>query len=153
MTQAVPTQVEVELCMRTFVPDKIQDRQREILQRARALEEDDRIQEVTLTWWARKVCAPSDGGTDELDSRCPEVVSEILALQDTDDLTLEPYIEKHEPGTDASSPVLFLPVITLLLRIDGEIKGMYPVTVRGRKYTIEDGLRALEAGELATNLE
>lgn len=140
---------EVQVCLRPFTPRDVQQRQQEVIGRIEALAADG-IVDPTVVWWSPKVCPPA---TDNpLSAGCPEVVHELLDLADRDGFSLEPFIHKHAavgPGDDDS---LVLPVICLVVRHDGTVGGLYPVSLDGTKYTVEDGLRALEAGEDVLNL-
>ena len=139
---------EVTVCLRPFTPREVQQRQQEVLSRIETLAADG-VVEPTVVWWSPKVCPP--GGDNPLGSGCPDIVGELLDLADSRQFSLEPFIRRHHgvtPGDDS----LVLPVICLVIRADGDIGGLYPVALDGEKYTVEDGLRALEAGEPVLNL-
>jgi hypothetical protein len=140
---------QVQVCLRPFTPQEVQQRQQEVLDRIEAVAADGAVV-ATVDWWSPRVSPPDCDGP--LRGGCPPVVTELLALADREGFSLEPFIGKRagtRPGQDDS---LVLPVICLLVRVDGEIGGLYPVRVDDRLYTVEDGLAALEAGEDGLNL-
>ncbi|MFC7132547.1 MULTISPECIES: HTH domain-containing protein [Salinibaculum] len=140
---------EVQVCLRPFTPQDVQQRQQEVIGRIEALAADG-IVDPTVVWWSPRVCPP---GTDNpLSAGCPDVVHELLDLADRDGFSLEPFIRKVggvHPGTDDS---LVLPVICLVVRHGGAIGGLYPVALDDTKFTVEDGLQALETGGGVLNL-
>jgi hypothetical protein len=71
MSKALSEQIEVELCMRAFAPEKTQGRQQDSLDRIQELDEADVVDGYVLTWWARKVCAPSEDGLRALEAGEP----------------------------------------------------------------------------------
>jgi hypothetical protein len=140
---------EVEVCLRPFTPQDVQQRQQEVLSRIQTLAEDD-VVDPTVFWWSPKVCPP---GTDNpLSAGCPAIVAELIELAEKEGFSLEPFIREHagvRPGEDES---LVLPVICLVVRDHGTIGGLYPVVLDDTKYTVEDGLTALEAGDDVLNI-
>jgi hypothetical protein len=81
------------------------------------------------------------------------VVRELVDLADQDGFSLAPFIEEHPGAIPGHGDSLTLPVIALVARDEGEIAGVYPITLEGTKYTVEDGLRTLEAGKSLLNLK
>jgi hypothetical protein len=69
------------------------------------------------------------------------------------DVSLAPYFAAHARVGRGTADALVLPVIALVCRRGGDICGVYPIERDGRRYTVEDGLQALEAGEPVDNLE
>jgi hypothetical protein len=139
---------QIQVCLRPFTPQEVQQRQQEVLDRIEALAADG-VVEPTVVWWSPKVCPP---GTDNpLSSGCPDIVAELIDLADSKQFSLEPFIQEHH-GITPDDDSLVLPVICLVVRDGGEIGGLYPVSLEGTKYTVEDGLRALESGEAVLNL-
>lgn len=140
---------EIQVCLRPFTPQDVQKRQQEILDRVGTLAADGQF-DSTVVWWSPKVCPPD---TDNpLGAGCPPVVVELLELAKRDDFSLEPFVRNHSGAVPGEDDSLVLPVISLLVRTDGDIDGLYPVALGERTYTVEDGLTALEAGEDASNL-
>ena len=139
---------QIQVCLRPFTPQEVQQRQQEVLDRIEALAADG-VVEPTVVWWSPKVCPPR---TDNpLSSGCPDIVAELIDLADSKQFSLEPFIKEHHGITPADDS-LVLPVICLVVRDTGEIGGLYPVSLDGTKYTVEDGLRALESGADVLNL-
>lgn len=139
----------VQVCLRPFTPKEVQERQQEILDRLAVLEADGRL-DADVVWWSPRVCPPDQEGP--LSGGCPDVVRELVDLSEQQGFSLGPFIEEHPgpiPGQGAS---LTLPVISLVVRDDDGIGGVYPLTFEGTSYTVEDGLRALESGEPVLNL-
>jgi hypothetical protein len=93
-----------------------------------------------------RASAPADGPTPPP----VELYEEFLEALG-DDGHLDPFFEDR-PGIGRASRVVVLPVITLALRRDGELTGLYPCWKDGHHYSIEQGLEALERGEDAENL-
>jgi hypothetical protein len=142
---------DVEVCLRPFTPQDVQQRQQEVLRRVEALAAEG-VVDPTVHWWSPRVCPP--GRENPLSDGCPAIVAELIDVADRDGFSLEPFIREHHgisPGNDDS---LVLPVISLVVRDEAdEICGLYPVAIEGTKYTVEDGLRALESGGDVRNLE
>lgn len=154
-------ELTVEVCLRSSAPSVARGRQADVLDRVEALHERGDISGRTVTYWSTRVCSPG-GGSTAVDS-CPRVVGELLAAADRPGVSVEPYVRGRtsrgtSPGSDAGAnglrdaDVLFLPVICLLVRRDGDLAGIYPLTVDGERYTVEDGLDRLERGDSAANL-
>lgn len=139
----------VRVCFRPFTPQEVQERQQEILDRL-AILESECVLESEVVWWSPRVAPPGSDGP--LSGGCPDVVRELLALADRDEFSLAPFIEEHAGAVPGKGDSLTLPVIALVVRDDDEIGGLYPVSFEGRKYTVEEGLRALEADESPLNL-
>jgi hypothetical protein len=150
MAQTSESSVAVELCLRSSAPSVARGRQDEVRDCVEALDGEGQVAETTVSWWSSRVCTPgSDAGPAD---RCPRVVGEILAVGERDGVAIEPYFRRRAAARDGDEDVIFLPVICLLVRRDGELQGLYPATVDGERYTVEDGLDRLAAGEDATNL-
>lgn len=141
--------LRVETCLRPFTPHEVQERQQEVLDRL-ALLESDGIVEAEVVWWSPRVCSPDSEGP--LSSGCPDVVRELVELAERDKFSLAPFIQKHAGTGPGKGDSLTLPVIALVVRDGDDIGGFYPVSFEGTKYTVEDGLRALESGTAALNL-
>ncbi len=140
----------VECCMRSLTPADVQTRQRQVLDRLEAVLADGLVAAVDLVWWSDKVCPPETAGP--LASSCPPVVRDVLTLAETLDLDLEPYFGSHACVGTGDEDVLVLPVVALLVREGGTIVGLYPISHEGTRYTVEDCLERLEAGESPANL-
>lgn len=140
----------VQVCLRPFSPHEVQERQQELLD-CLAILESEGVLESEVVWWSPRVTPPGTEGP--LSGGCPDVVRELLALADRDEFSLAPFIEEHAGAVPGKGDSLTLPVIALVVRDDDdEVGGLYPVSFEGRKYTVEEGLRALEADESPLNL-
>lgn len=101
------------------------------------------VAQTEVNDWSTRVCIPGGGGPAD---SCPRVVDEIMDAADAADVCVEPYFRSRTARHDADEAVLFLPVICLLVRRDGDLAGIYPVTRDGERFTVEDGLDRLERG-------
>ncbi|MEF8786149.1 MAG: HTH domain-containing protein [Haloarculaceae archaeon] len=142
--------LQLQVCLRPFTPAEVQERQQEVLDRLAILESDG-VVDIEVVWWSPRVCPPHSDGP--LSGGCPDVVCELVELAEQDGFSLAPFIEEHPGVIPGQGDSLTLPVIALVARDGGEIAGIYPITFEGTKYTVEDGLRLLEAGESALNLQ
>jgi hypothetical protein len=142
--------VTVELCLRSSAPSVARGRQETVRERVEALNEDDAVADATVSYWSTRVCVP-DNGSGPAD-RCPRVVGEILEVARERGVSVEPYFRSRAASHDDDERVLFLPVICLLVRCDGDLCGLYPVTKGDQRYTVKDGIERLEAGEDPTNI-
>jgi hypothetical protein len=141
--------LHVQTCLRPFTPQEVQERQQEVLDRLAILESDG-IVKAEVVWWSPRVAPPKSDGP--LSAGCPDVVCELVDLAKRDGFSLAPFIEEHAGRTPGKGDSLTLPVIALVVRDGEDIGGLYPVTFEGTKYTVEDGLVALESGTPALNL-
>ena len=137
--------------MRSLLPPEVQTRQREVLDRIEALVADGLVADAGVTWWSDRVCPPETAGP--LGGSCPAIVRDLLTLADALDLDLAPAFDRHARLGGGDDEVIVLPVIALVVREAGTIVGVYPITHGGRRYTVEDCLVALEAGDPAANLQ
>jgi len=137
--------------MRSLAPEEVQGRQREVLDRVEALAAAGIVAAAPITWWSHRVCPPNPD--NPLAQSCPAVVSELLDRAAAADFELAPYFDAHPRVGHGDADAITLPVICLVVRRDGEVCGLYPIQRRGRRYTVEDCLTALEAGASVANLE
>ena len=142
--------LHVQVCLRPFTPQEVQERQQEVLDRLAILESDD-IVKTDIVWWSPRVCPPNSDGP--LSGGCPEVVRELVELAERDGFSLAPFIGEHAGAIPGKGDSLTLPVIALVMRDADNIGGIYPIALKGTKYTVEDGLHALESGAPALNLQ
>jgi hypothetical protein len=63
-------------------------------------------------------------------------------------IRLDPFFDCWT-NPDGSRTVVF-PVATLVVERDGELMGLYPCEVGGERVTVEDGLAAIESGDIET---
>jgi hypothetical protein len=139
----------VQVCLRPFTPPEVQERQQEILDRLAILESEGLI-ESEVVWWSPRVTPPGSDGP--LSGGCPEVVRELVALAERETFSLAPFIEEHAGASPGKGDSLTLPVVALVVRDGDDIGGLFPVSFEGTKYTVEEGLSALEAEESPLNL-
>ncbi|ACV47371.1 conserved hypothetical protein [Halomicrobium mukohataei DSM 12286] len=136
--------------MRRFAPDAAQQRQRDVLERVEKLAEEGLVEEVTHEWWSTRVCTP---GTDDSEgSSCPMIVEELLDAADGTSISLQPAFRRATGHETADSDVLYLPVICLVVREDGEVAGIYPACDGQTHHRVEDALDRIESGEGVSNL-
>jgi len=139
MQEPAQRQISIELCLRSSAPSVARGRQEEIRERAESLADDGRVADISTQFWSTRVCAPGGGAAD----RCPRVVGEIFAAAAEADLTIEPYFRRR-PASFDDEEVIFLPVICLLVRRDGDIHGIYPATEDCKGHTVMDAIEMLE---------
>ncbi|NLV09544.1 hypothetical protein GOC74_06340 [Halomicrobium mukohataei] len=140
----------VQLCMRRFAPDAAQQRQREVVARLEALSDRGLVEEVTREWWSTRVCTPGTDGNEG--ASCPMIVEELLDAVEGTGISLQPAF-RHATGHEtADSDVLYLPVICLVVREDGEIAGIYPACDGQTHHRVKDALDRIESGEAVSNL-
>jgi hypothetical protein len=140
--------LELDVWMRTFAPSVSQRRQQAVVDRVRSLEDAERVADVDVNYWSTRVCMPDE---NDAGRRCPRVVTEVLAATSDTGLSLEPHFRQRERA-HADADVLFLPVVCLLVRRDGDLRGIYPVTHDGHSDSVGDALDRLEAGERIENI-
>jgi hypothetical protein len=141
-----PLDVEATAYFRASAPAVARARQETARARLNALVDADVLPELTVDRWPNKASVPADGPTPVPVERYEEFLAAL-----GEDGHLDPFFEDR-PGIGRSSRVVVLPVITLALRRDGEVTGLYPCWKDGHHYSIEEGLAALEQGEDAENL-
>lgn len=139
--------VTLDVCLRSAVTGVVEARQDEVLDRIQQLKRTGAIDGVTVHYWSGKANAPNDGAHNG--SGCPDIVNELYDATDDSDLSLEPFF-REKPTDGDHRTVLFLPVVCLVVRRDGEVAGIYPSTREDDHESIQDGLSALsEDGEWA----
>ena len=141
-----PLDVEATAYFRTSAPAVARSRQETAKARLNALVDAGVLVDVTVGSWPNKASVPADGPAPTPVERYEEFKTAL-----GDDGHLDPFFEDR-PGIGRASRVVVLPVITLALRRDGEVTGLYPCWKDGHHYSIEQGLNALEKGEPAENL-
>ena len=83
---------------------------------------------------------------------------ELSAAADAADARLEPFFERREvvngllSAGPASEQVVVFPVVSLTVRRDGDLTGLYPCWQDGTHYSVEDALDALADGSAVENL-
>lgn len=150
MSQVSTATGSVQICLRRFAPDAAQQRQQDVLARLHDLAEQGAVEDVTEEWWSTRVCTP--GVEAGAGSSCPAIVGELLDAVEGTDVSLQPAF-RHATGHESTdSDVLYLPVIALVVRDDGEITGVYPACDGETHHRVEDALDRIEAGEDVANL-
>lgn len=150
MSQVSTASESVQLCLRRFAPDTAQKRQQDVLDRLRELSEAGAIDAVTEEWWSTRVCTP--GAETRASGSCPAIVGELLDAVEGTDVSLQPAF-RHATGHESTdSDVLYLPVICLVARRNGEITGIYPACDGDTHHRVEDALNRIEAGDALANL-
>jgi hypothetical protein len=150
MQDSIQGELAVELCLRSAAPSVARGRQEAVRDRVERLESRGVVDETTVNYWSTRVCVP--GSASGPADRCPRVVGEVLDAAERHGVSVQPYFRERAASHDADECVLALPVICLLVRRDGELRGVYPVTRDGERETVTDGLDRLADGADATNL-
>lgn len=140
--------VTLDVCLRSAVAGVTEARQEEVLDRVQQLKRNGTVDDITVHYWGGRVAAPNDGTRN--DSGTPDIVTELYDVAADSELSLQPFF--RERTADRDRTVLFLPVVCLIVRRDGEVAGVYPSTSEGDHQTLEDGLAALADGEAWANL-
>jgi hypothetical protein len=141
-----PLDVVATAYFRSSAPTVARARQERAKARLDSLYEADILPEVTVEDWPNKASVPADGPVPVPINRYEEFLDRLGGAGH-----LDPFFEDR-PGIGRASRILVLPVITLTLRRDGELTGLYPCWVDGHHHSIEEGLEALETGENAENI-
>jgi len=150
MSQASTATGSAQLCLRRFAPDTAQQRQQDVLARVHDLSDRGAIADVTEEWWSTRVCTP--GAETGAGASCPAIVGELLDAVEGTDISLQPAF-RHATGHDSTdSDVLYLPVISLVIRQDGAITGVYPACDGDQHHRVEDALDRIAAGKDVSNL-
>lgn len=136
--------VTLDVCLRSAVAGVTEARQEEVLDRVQQLKRTEVVDEVTVHYWGGRVAAPNDGTRN--DSGTPDIVTELYDVTEDSDISLEPFF-REKTGDRENRTVLFLPVVCLLVRRDGEIAAVYPSTEGDEHRTLQDGLTALADDE------
>ena len=133
--------LELDVYMRTFVPDAAQRRQEAMLERMRDLRDRGKVDDVSVSRWSSQVCVSPGLEHDAADGA--EAYRELKdAVADTD-LSIEPFFRERQ-GTGEDRRVVSLPVICVAVRRDGEITGIFPCSATDGTYSVTDCLDALE---------
>ena len=145
MSQVSTATESVQICLRRFAPDAAQQRQQDVLARLHDLSERGTIGDVTEEWWSTRVCTP--GAETGAGASCPAIVGELLDAVDGTDISLQPAFRQATGHESTDSDVLYLPVICLVVRQNGEITGIYPACDGDEHYSVKDGIEQILAGE------
>ncbi|MFB6162393.1 MAG: HTH domain-containing protein [Halococcoides sp.] len=140
----------VEVCLRTDVQGVVAARQSAVLDRVRRLKHRDRIDGMRVRRWGKCVLHPGDVPPGVVEERA-EVVEEIFDAVQGSDLSLSPAFRRTEDH--GGRPLLYLPVVGLLIREGDRIVGVYPVSEGEDRVTVDDALSAIEDGEDPANVE
>ncbi|MFB6188441.1 MAG: HTH domain-containing protein [Halapricum sp.] len=141
--------VTLDVCLRSAVAGVVEARQDEVLDRIQQLKRSGVIDEVTVHYWSGRTNAPNDGARNE--SGYPDIVRELYDVTTDSDLSLEPFFRQEE-GDEDHRDVLYLPVVCLIVRCEGDIVGVYPATCGDDHESITDGLDALAEDDEWGNL-
>lgn len=139
----------VEVCLRTDVQGVVAARQSAVLDRVRRLKHRDRIDGMRVRRWGKCVLHPGDVPPGVVDDRA-EVVEELFDAVEGTDLSLSPAFRRTEDH--GGRPLLYLPVVGLVIREGNRIVGVYPASEDDQRFTIDDALSAIEAGEDPVNV-
>ena len=144
MTGSSGSKTTVDVYFRTSVMGVIEARQEGVLDRAEQLVRKGVVDDLRINYWSSQVTAPDNGARN--DSGCPDVVRELYDVTAGTDCSLSPCFREAKGDRD-NRTVLFLPVVCLVVRHDGDIVGVYPSDNGGEHHSVENGLDIMERGE------
>lgn len=146
----------VTLHLRSSPSTAVARRQRSVLDRLDELVAADRIPGLTVERWGSRVPVPASDGND--DATAVALYEELATAAEAAGARLEPFFERREvvngllSAGPTSEQVIVFPVVSLTVRRDDDLVGLYPCWQDGTHHSVEDGLDALADGETAENL-
>ena len=141
MSSHTPSEIRMELFVRSQAAIDAHSRQQEVIDRLDRLAEAGRIDEYDVIVWGREICpvAPSD------DTTCHRVTVERLkqfgAWARERGATLDAvfrYRTIERPYTDEEFFIVVTPFVCLAVYEADELVGVYPCTVDGREWTVSE---------------
>jgi len=130
-------------------------RQQAVLEQLRALEAEGTIPDLTVERWGSRVNVPV---SERDDSGAVALYEEFERAAEAYGLQLEPFFESRKAvgGLLSSGPpterVIVFPVVSITIRRDGDLAGLYPCWSDGDHHSVEDCLDALMSGGDGGNL-
>jgi hypothetical protein len=134
----------VDLCFRASVTWVTEARQEAVLDRVEQLARQGAIDDLSVHYWSSRVTAPDDGVRN--DSGCPDLIQELYDVTEGTDCSLSPCFRETE-GDRERRTVLFLPIVCLIVRRDGDVIGVYPSDRGDAHHSVTDGLGVIERGD------
>lgn len=129
------------LYVRSVAPYGLNDVQRRTIERLHALRGEGVLDAVDYEVWGRAI--PDDSRTE-----AARTFERFVEWADEHGYSLAPGFGVRETGTlvsDRSETVISFPLLCLGVYERGRVEAVFPCTDEERTYTVEDGLRALEA--------
>lgn len=130
-------------------------RQKTVLDRVRELEAEGAVPELRVERWGARVSVPAE---DAHPDDAAALFTEFEAAAEDAGLRLTPFFETRESvgGLLSSGPaterIIIFPVVSLTIRDDDGLAGLYPCWNDGIHQSVEDCLGALADGEDGRNL-
>ncbi|MFC6731013.1 MULTISPECIES: HTH domain-containing protein [unclassified Haladaptatus] len=146
MSLALTRELEVEVYMRAFVPWEAQQRQREMVETLREYADGDTLADVSVNLWSSRV-----GVGDDTEEQTLRTVAEIERALCDAECSMEPFF-KTRPGRSHEQEKLTLPIMCVLVRDQGEIRGVYPCSKPDGTESVPDLLEKLAAEQPLENL-
>ncbi len=131
-------------------------RQQAVLDRLRALESTGSIEDLTIERWGARVNVPVSAA-DRDDAVA--LYEEFERAADRTGIQLEPFFEARKAvgGLLSSGPpterIIVFPVVSITIRREGELTGLYPCWNGGVHESVEDCLGALATDDPVENLD
>ena len=143
-TSVPGSEARLELFVRSSAPTAARERQSATVERLHALDAENRIEEVVVHSWEKRV--PTEGRGVE-DTR--EVYAAFSAWAREHDVDLCPFFdtrECHSSITGESHTALVLPVMCLAVYDDDRLRSVFPHATEERSVAVGDALDVLEDG-------
>lgn len=131
-------------------------RQQSVLQTLRTLESEGVVPDLAVERWGSRVNVPTDANAD--DTGAVALYEEFETVAEREDLQLEPFFEVRQAvgGLLSSGPpterIIVFPVVSITVRREGDLTGLYPCWSDGDHQSVEDALEALESETDVENL-
>lgn len=130
----------LDVYLRASAPLPARDRQEEVIERAEQLEAEGRIEELRVHRWDDRVVVRNGHDAVETFETFKTRATEIGH-------TIEPFFREHER---ADAREIVFPIICIAVRVEEELKRVFPCRDEVKAYSVWDCLTALETdGELA----
>lgn len=126
------------------------DRQQAIQDRLRTLQNDGRIDELSVKAWGKQIPVQEGGSADPGTRSWAQLYDEFKSWADRSDCSLEPAFSRHNIESfvaDDRQEVIRLPIICLAAYDDDGLLDLAPRSAANRVYTVDDFVAALEANE------
>lgn len=136
-------QPELEVYLRASTPRPARERQREVIDRVERLAEEGKIADASIRRWDDRIVI-SDDDPKYIDAQALEVFDAFQSRAREIGHTLEPFFQNHERTGERE--VIF-PVICIAVRVDGELRRVFPCMDREGPNSVWDCLIALEADD------
>lgn len=146
----------VTVHLRSSPSTAVARRQRSVVDRLDDLEDAAQVPAPTVERWGSRVPVPATDGNAE--AAAVTLYEELSAAAEEAGARLEPFFEQREvvngllSAGPASERVVVFPVVSLTVRRDGDLTGLYPCWQDGTHHSVEDALDALADGDTAENL-